>query len=61
MMSKKNGGVAPGSRKTQCSSKGEYQNREVERSRWENRVREEGLWYFWGVGSQKRGNHLKCK
>ena len=31
MMSKKNGGVAPGSGKTQCKSIGEFQNREVGR------------------------------
>ena len=53
--------MAPGSGKTQGSSIGEYQNREVGRSKWGNRGGEEGLWDFWGVGSQKRGNHLKCK
>ena len=36
MMSKKNGGVVPGSRKTQCNSIGEYKNREVGRIRWGN-------------------------
>ena len=53
MMSKKNGGVAPGSGKTQCNSIGEYQNKEVGRGRWRNRGREEGLWDLWGVGTQE--------
>ena len=61
MRSKKNGGVAPGYGKTQCSSIGQNQNREVGRGGWGNRVRKEGLWDFQGVGRQKRGNHLKCK
>ena len=61
MMYKKNRGVSPGSGKTQCSSIGQNQNREVGRGRWKNRGTEEGLWDFQGVGSQKRGNHLKCK
>ena len=60
-MSKKNGGVVPGSGKAQCSIVGEYQNREEGRGGLGNRGREEGLWDFRGVGSQKRGNHLKCK
>ena len=61
MRSKKNGGVASGSVKTPCKSIGEFQNREVGRDRWRNRGREEGLWDLFGVGTQKRGNHLKCK
>ena len=61
MMSKKNRGVAPGYGKTQCSSIGQYQNREVGRGGWGNRGKEEGLWDFRGVGSQERGNHLKWK
>ena len=60
MMSEQNEGVAPGSGKIQYSSIGQYQNREVERGGWEERG-EEGLWDFQGVGSQKKGNHLKCK
>ena len=48
MRYKKNGGVAPGSGKTQCSSIGQNQNREVGRGGWENRGREEGLWE-WGA------------
>ena len=44
MRYKKNGGVAPGSGKTQCKSIGEFQNREAGRGRWRNRGREEGLW-----------------
>ena len=60
MMSKKNGGVAPGSGRIQCSSIGEYQNRVVGRDGWGNRRREEGLWDFQGVGRHKRGNDLKC-
>ena len=59
MMSKKNGGVAPGSGNTQ--SIGEFQNREVGRGEWKNRGTEEGLWDVRGVGTQKRGNHLQCK
>ena len=59
MMSKKKEGVAPGSGNAQCSSVGEYQNREVGRGGWGNRWREEGLWDLQGVGHQKRGNHLK--
>ena len=43
MMSKKNGGVAPGSGKAQCTSIGEYQNREVGRGGWRNTGREEEL------------------
>ena len=61
MMSKKNGGVAPGYGKTQCNSIGQYQDREVGRGGWENRGREEGLWDFQGVRGQKMENHLKCK
>ena len=34
MMSTKKEGVASGSRKAQCSSVGEYQNREVGRGGW---------------------------
>ena len=60
MMFKKNGGVAPGSGKTQCKSIGEFQNREVGRGGW-NRGTEEGLWDLRGVGTQKRRNHLQCK
>ena len=37
MMSKKKEGVAPGSRKAQCSSIGQYQNRGVGKGRWGNR------------------------
>ena len=61
MMSKKNREVAPGSGKTQCSSVGEFQNREARRGGWRNRGREEGLWDLRGVGTQKRGNNLKRK
>ena len=63
-MSKKNGGVAPGSGKTQCSSIGEYQNREVGKGRWENR----GIPYTAtlslsrtrGHSSVLLGHHLMC-
>ena len=61
MRYKKNGGVAPGSGKTQSSSIRQNQNREVGNDGWENRGREVGLCDFRGVGDQKRGNHLKCK
>ena len=58
-MSKKNGGVAPGSGETQCKSIGEFQNREMGKGGWKNRGTEEGLWDLRGVGTQKRGNNLK--
>ena len=61
MMPKKNEGVAPGPGKAQCSSVGEYQDREMGRGGLGNRRMAEGLWDFQGVGIQKRGNHLKCK
>ena len=48
MMSKKNGGVASGSGKAQCSSIEQYQNREVGRGGWGNRGRENGLWELRG-------------
>ena len=51
MMSKKKGGVAPGSGETQYNSIVEYQNRKVGRSRYGNRGRKVGLWDFRGVGS----------
>ena len=60
MMYKKNGGVAPGSGKTQCSSIGQIQNRELGRG-GSGSGRKGGLCDFQGVGDQKRGNHLKCK
>ena len=50
MRYKKNGGVAPGSGKTQCNSIGQNQDREVRSGGRENRGREGGLWDFWGVG-----------
>ena len=50
MRYKKNGGVAPGSGKTQRSSIGQNQNREVGRGGWENRGREGSLYDFQGVG-----------
>ena len=59
MMYKKNGGVAPGSGKTQCSSIGQNQNREVGRSEWENRGREEGLWDFQGMGGPEKGKSFE--
>ena len=43
------------------SSMQQYQNREVGKGGLGTRRRKEGLWNFRGVGSQKRGNHLKCK
>ena len=53
MMSKKKEGVAPGPGKAQCSSVGEYQDREVGRGWLGNRGREEGLWDFPEWGSRK--------
>ena len=61
MMSKKKEGVAPGSGKAQFISAGQYQNREVGMVGAGNSGKEESLWVFQGVGSQERGNHLKCK
>lgn len=61
MMSNNKEGVAPGSGKTQCSSVGEYHNREVQRDGWGNRGREERLWDFGGLGIQERENDLKYK
>ena len=61
MMPKKKEGVAPGPGQAQCSSVGEYQDREVGRGGLGNRGREEGLWDFQGEGIQERENHLKCK
>ena len=37
MMSKKKEGMAPGSGKAQCSSVGQYQNREVGRGGWSHK------------------------
>ena len=54
MMSKKNGGVAPVSGKTQCSSIGEYKNRDMGKRRWGNRVREVyGTFGEWGATKKK--------
>ena len=61
MRYKKNRGVAPCSGKTQCSSIGQNQNREVGMGGWKNRGREGDLYDFRGVGGQKRENHLNCK
>ena len=59
MMSKKNGGVAPGSGMTQYSSIGEYQNREVGRSGWGDRGKKEGLWDFRGSGEPEKGKSFE--
>ena len=61
MMPKKKEGETPGSGKAQCNSVGGYQDREVGRGGLGNRGKEEGLWDFLGVGSQERGNYLKCE
>ena len=53
MRYKKNGGVAPGSGKTQCSSIQQNQNREVGRGGWENRGRERAYGPFREWGSRK--------
>ena len=52
MRYKKNGGGAPGSGKTQCSSIRQNQNREVGRGGWENREgrkRAYGTFGKWGA------------
>ena len=61
MMPKNREGEAFGPGKAQCSSVGEYQDKEVGRGGLGNRGWEEGLWDFRGGGIQERGNHLKCK
>ena len=55
MMPKKEG-VALGPGKDQCSSVGEYQDREVGRGGLGDRGQEEGLWDFRGGGIQEREN-----
>ena len=52
-MSKKKEGVAPGSGKAQCSSVGQYRNRELGMGGWGNREREEDLWDFRECGTRK--------
>ena len=59
MMPKKKEVVVPGPGKAQCSSVGEYQDREVGRGGLGNRGREEGLWDFWGGGIQEREKSLE--
>ena len=54
MMSKKNGGVTPGSGKGQCSSVGEYQNREVGRGGWGNGGGKRAYMTF-GEGGARKG------
>ena len=43
----------PGYGKTQSSSIGQNQNREVGRGGWEIRGREDGLWEFWEWDARK--------
>ena len=59
MMSKKNGGVAPGSGKTQCSSIGQSQNREVGRGGWGNRGEKRGLMGLLGSGETGKGKSFE--
>ena len=53
-MSKKNGGVDPGSGKTQCISIGQTQNSEVGRGGWENRGRA-GTYVTFGEWGARKG------
>ena len=46
--------MAPGPGKAQCSSVGEYEDREVGRDGLGNWGMEEGLWDFRGGGIQER-------
>ena len=54
MRYKKNGGVAPGFGKTQCSSIRQNQNREVGRGGWENRGRK-GAYVTFGEWGTRKG------
>ena len=58
MMSKKNGGVAPGSGKTQCNTIGEFQNKEVGRGRWRNGGRKRAYKTF-GEGDPGKGKSFE--
>ena len=55
MLPKKKEGEGPGPGKAQCSSVGEYQDREAGRGGLGNSGREEGLWGFWGGGQSWKG------
>ena len=57
----KNGGVAPGSGKTQCSSIGQKPEQGSGKG-WMGEQREgRGLMGLSGSEGPERGNHLKCK
>ena len=55
MRYKKNRGVAPGSGKTECSSIGQNQNREVGWGGWENRGVGKGTYGTFGVWGTRKG------
>ena len=59
MRYKKNGGMAPGSGKTHCSSIGQNKNWEVGRGGWENRRREGGLCDFQGSRGPEKGKSFE--
>ena len=59
MMPKKKEGEASSPGKAQCSSVGEYQNREAGRGGLENRGREEGLWDFREGGDPGKQNSFE--
>ena len=59
MMSKKNGGVAPGPGKAQCSSIGKYQNREVGRVGWGVQGDGRGLMGLWGSWKPGKGKSFE--
>ena len=59
MMYKKNGGVAPGSGKTQCSSIGQNQNREERRGGRKKRGKGRGLMGLWGSGVPEKGKSFE--
>ena len=59
MMPKKNGGVAPGSGKTQCSNVGQYQNREVGGVRLGEQGEGKGLMGLLGSGEPEKGKSFE--
>ena len=59
MRYKNYGGVAPGSGKTQCSSIGQNQNKEVGRGRWGDQGEGRGLKGLSGSGRPEKGKSFE--